>query len=219
MPRLTVLGILLFSALFVISPAAISEVEPFVVDDFEAGMGNWYGSGGGGAVFGSLEETKDAQVGKRAMRITLPKGDAGWTLVQSRGRGAEFMNLGDEGYEAINFWFKGLEGTDGTQVLLHLTGIGDLATDNRWDYRFTAPLDEWTFFSVPFTDTTPWNQEKRPFDLTNLDYFGFFRAAIPWPDFEFIVDQIEFGPVTQIKPESVEPSEKLPVAWGRIKSH
>ena len=212
-----ILAMLFLCAVLAVSPCAIFAAEPFVVADFENVMANWFGGGGGGAVNGAVEETKDAHDGKKAMYVTLPRGTVGWAMAQSRPRGAEYSKLGDMGYEAINFWVKGIEGIDQTQVLLHLTGAGDHSVDNRWDYRFIAPLDEWTFMSVPFEDMTPWNQEKRPFDLANLDYFGFFRAAIPWPDFEFIVDQMEFGPITQVKPEFVEPSEKLSTTWGRIR--
>lgn len=221
MLKRTVLPILLFSAMFVISPAVISAEDPFVMDDFEAGLGGWYGSGGGGALNGTVVVVKDAHDGKGAMEVTLPKGNAGWTLAQSAGRGAAFAQLEDRGYEAINFWIKGIEGIDQAPPALQLMllGIGDHGTDNRWLYNFTAPLDEWTFFSIPFKDFVTWNQEKRVFKIEFLDYPGFYRARTPWPDMEFIVDQIEVGPITQMKPESVDPSEKLSATWGRIKGY
>ena len=215
----TVLAILVVSAMFAVFPHVIFATEPFVVDNFESGLAKWSGSGGGGAANGIIEETTDARDGKKAMKVTLLASDKGWAMAQGARRGNEYSKLGDKGYEAMNFWFKGLKGTDKTQLLLHLTGIGEHSTDNRWDYKFTAPLNEWTFFSIPFEDMKPWNQEKRPFALENLDYFGFFRAAIPWPDFEFILDQIEFGPITEEPTTSVAPWEKLPAAWGRIKKH
>ena len=221
MLKRTVLGILLFSAMFIISPAVISEEEPFVMDDFEVGLANWYGSGGGGAVNGMIEHVKDAHDGKRAMQVTLPKGNAGWTLAQRVGRGFEFAQLEDSGHEAINFWIKGIEGIDvkPPALQLMLLGIGDHGTDNRWTYNFTAPLDEWAFFSVPFKEFKPWNQEKREFKIEFLDYPGFYMARSPWPQMEFIVDQMEVGYITQIKPKPVEPLGKLPVTWGRTKRY
>ena len=167
-----------------------------------------------------LEETKDAHDDKRAMKITLPKGNAGWTLVQSRARGAEFANLADKGYEAFNFWIEGLKGIDQDPPILRfmLIGSGDHSTDNRWQINIKAPLDEWTFFSIPFKDLNPWNQEKREFRIEFLDYPGLYQARSPWPEMEFIVDQMEVGPITVPDfMQPVEPLEKLSMTWGGIK--
>ena len=211
--------ILSLSVMFVMSPRAICEVEPFVVNDFEIGLGTWYGGGGGGAPETVIEQVKDAHDSRGAMHVTRPKGNVGWSYTQFAGRSVEFARLGEEGYEAVNFWVKGIEGIDKEPVRLHLTGAGDHSTDNRWQINFTAPLDEWSLKSLAFEDMVPWNQEKRPFALENIDYFGFFNAGAAWPDTEFIVDQIEFGPITTMKPESVQPAEKLSVTWGQIKGY
>ena len=71
--------------------------------------------------------------------------------------------------------------------------------------------------SMPFKELEGWNQEKRPFKIELLDYHGFFNSARPWPNQEFIVDQMEVGYITEMKPKTIEPLEKLPVTWGRIK--
>ena len=214
MLRLAVLGVLLFSAVFIISPAVVSREDPYVIDDFESGLGRWFGDRNGVA-----ELTKDAHDGDRAMKVTWPKGDASSTVVMTIKEGAKYLKLVDKGYEAFNFWVKGIEGTEEAKVRFHLLGIGDHATDNRWQANFNAPLDEWTLISMPFTDLVGWNQEKGPFKIELLDYPGFLNAAVPWPDQEFIVDQMEVGYITEMKPKAVEPLEKLPVAWGMIKEH
>jgi len=220
MLRRTVLAILLLSAILVISPLVICKEEPYVIDDFEGGVGKWFEANWGGAPNAMFEETKDAHDGKRAMKITVPKGKVGGTLVETVSEGAKYVKLVDEGYEAFNFWIKGIEGIDEQPpaLRLQLLGIGDHTKDNRWLYNFAAPLDEWTFFSIPFKDFEPW-QEKREFKIEFLDYLGFDEPRRPWPDMEFIVDQIEVGYITEIEAKSVEPLEKLSVTWGRIKGY
>ena len=220
MLRGTVSWTLLFSVMFAISPAVLSAEKPFVLDDFESGLGNWFGSGGGGAANGIFEETDEAHDGETAMKIMLPKGNAGFTAVQSRDRGAEFVKLEGRGYEAISFWTRGIKSIDAEPVLLMLTGIGAHTTNNRWTYNFTAPLDEWTLLSIPFKDFKKWQLEKREFDINLLGYPTFYTdGGGLWPDIEFIVDQIEVGPITQEKPRFVEPSGKLSATWGRIRGY
>jgi hypothetical protein len=62
MSKLIILVAIFLLATFITSPLVISAEEPFVIDDFETGLGKWYGSGGGGAVNGMLKETKDGAV-------------------------------------------------------------------------------------------------------------------------------------------------------------
>ena len=206
--------ILLLSTIFVVSPAVIAKEDPYVIDDFEIGLGIWFGQ-----LNAVPEETKDAHDGRKAMKVTWPKGNAASTRVMTIGQGAKYVKLADKGYEAFNFWVKGIEGTEEALVRLHLVGIGEHLTDNRWQGYFNAPLDEWTLISLPFKDLKGWNQEKEPFKIESLDYLGFFNAAVPWPDMEFIVDQMEVGYIVEMKPETVEPLEKLSATWGRIKGH
>ena len=215
----SVVAVLFFSVVLVISPRVVSAAEPFVINDFEDGLGKWYGSGGGGAINGTIEETADAHDGTKGMKVIIPANDKGWSLAQFSGRGAEFAQLGDKGHEALRFWIKGIKGIDKDLVLqTMMIGIGDHSTDNRWLLNFNAPLGVWTQMIIPFTDFQTWNQEKRAFKIEFLDYLGFYRAKTPWPDMEFIVDQMEVGLIKE-PTTSVAPLGKLPLTWGQIKGY
>ena len=172
--RLTIPTLLLLSAASVFYASFVYALEPFVIDDFEDGVGGWSKSQGAGATSGIIEETKDAHEGKKAAKITMPKG-SGWMVVRSRDQ--NFAEL-DEGCEAFNFWVKGIKGGD-QWVRIMFYGVGDITGKNRWIYDFKPPLDEWTLMSVPFEDIQPWRSEQRPFDPKRLAFMAFVQEASP----------------------------------------
>lgn len=73
---LTTATILSFIALLVLCPSPIYALEPFVIDDFEGGIGAWSTSQGAGAPSGGIEESEDAHDGKAArISFRLPIGE------------------------------------------------------------------------------------------------------------------------------------------------
>ena len=221
MLKQTIWTTLLLCAVFVFSPDFVYGQDPYTIDDFEGGPGKWSTGQGAGAPSATIEETKDAHDSK-AGKITMP-GGTGWLIVRSQDD-QNFAQL-EEGYEAFNFWVKGLEGTD-NWIRIMFYGIGDISGQNRWIYDFKAPQDEWMHISVSFEDIQPWRNEVRPFEVGFLNFIAFVQEGSPplggeqttWGDIEFIVDDIEIGLV--MDPDMpVEPSEKLTATWGQIKQH
>lgn len=222
MLRITISMTLLLFVTFAAFPAFTYAQEPFMIDDFEAGMDIWSTGQGAGAPPGSIEQINGGHKGAGA-RITMPEG-SGWMIIRTAAD--TLLNVG-ENLEAFNMWVNGVEDTDQwTRIMFY--GVGDISGQNRWIFDFKTPVDEWTLISTPFEEILPWRNEQRPFDPTILSFLAFVQEASPplggeqdtWKDVEFLVDDIEFGLLGEGGDISVvTPLKKLPAIWGELKQH
>ena len=219
MSRLSIPLTLLALVMFSVIPGLIYAQESFVIDNFEGGMDIWSTGQGAGALPGSIEQIDGGHDGKGA-RVTMPAGE-GWMIIRTAN---ESLVGVDEGLTAFNMWVKEVVGSD-QWIRIMFYGVGDISSQNRWVFDFKVPAGGWTLISTPLADIQPWRDEQRPFNPALLSFMAFVQEANPplggeqttWKDIEFLVDDVGFGPLGGDTSASVQPQEKLPATWGKLK--